>query len=328
MNKPIPSIERLLEKSAQSLALSASEKTLAREELHAFLQKNPLPKNNKASVPGFIFALRSSVAFILIVLVGGGVASAAEHALPGHALYPLKTKVTEPVRAMLSFDPQARSEFEIERVHRRLQEYAQLAAKHTEEDASEELARSLTAHVERAKEAIADLSADGEEPGALVAAHDLRVTLLAHAEVLETLDEQEQNTNIESDSLERALEVAIVESEHIASSSEAVLSSASDEELAKAVQEQEADAYELVDTIANELTQASEAFDVQDAQETKEQLAQASVLIEAAKNAQASGEFAEALLLFSDAHEKLGELTIIIEADSELGIDVIKENEE
>lgn len=328
MNENFSHTEDALKKTADSLVLSVSEKNSGREKLRAHLATRPLPVTTQKRSRAFLYGFRSVFALLLIVLMGSGAASAAEGSLPGNVLYPIKTRITEPVRAAFSLSPQARSEFETERVHRRLSEYAHLVTEHDTDDSSEELARSLATHVEKAKEAIAELSADGEESDALVAANDLRVTLLAHAEVLQRIEEQEDESVSEDDSFERALGVAIAESENIASSSQAVLSNASDEEVAEALDEQEENTDDLANAVTKELSRTDETFDAQDAEEAQEELAQASVLIEAAKEAEAKGSLKEALLLYADAHEKLGELTILIEADTELGLDVITEDEE
>lgn len=326
MNENFSHTEDVLKRTGDSLALSASEKNTGREKLQAFLQEHPLEKVAKKRSHALI-GFRFVFSLILIVLVGSGAASAAEGSLPGSVLYPIKVRVTEPVRAALSFSAQARSNFEIERANRRLSEYAQLVSEEGAEEADEELAHSLALHVESAKDAIADLSANGEESDALAAATDLHATLSAHAQVLEALAGQEEATSSDEHSLELALEAALSEAENIASSSEAALPGASDTEMADAIDVQEKSTEDLANAVSEGLARTVDTFDEDDAQKAEGELAKASELITAAKEAEAGGNLKEALLLYTDANEKLGQLTILIEADTELGVDIIKGEE-
>lgn len=323
MNENFSHTEHVLEKTADSLALSVSEKNNGREKLRTYLASHPLPMVAKKQSRAFLYGFRSAFALLLIVLMGSGVASAAEGSLPGSVLYPIKTRITEPVRAVLSFSSQSRSEFEIERANRRLSEYAHLATESESNEANEELAHSLLAHVQDAKEAIADLSIHGEESDALTAATNLRAMLSAHAQVIDQIQTEETK-----DSFEQALAGAITESETLASSSEAALPEATELEIAEAIDGQEKDTENLVEEVTKGLEQEPDSFDGDDARKAHEELDEAGVLIESAKNAEAEGNLQEALLLYTDANEKLGQLTILIEADTELGVDIIKNEEE
>lgn len=323
MNENFSHTEHVLEKTADSLALSVSEKNNGREKLRTYLASHPLPAVAKKQSRAFLYGYRSVVALLLIVLMGSGAASAAEGSLPGNVLYPIKTRITEPVRAALSLSPQARSQFEIERANRRLSEYAHLATESESIEANEELVHSLQKHVQDAKDAIEDLSKNGEESDALTAATDLHAMLSAHAHVIDQIQTEETK-----DSFEQALASAISESETLASSSEAALPEATEVEIAEAIDSQEKDTEDLVNEVTKGLGQESSSFDGDDARRAHEELNEAGVLIESAKNAEAEGNLKEALLLYTDANEKLGQLTILIEADAELGVDIIKDEEE
>lgn len=75
------------------------------------------------------FRFHSALASLLImVLAGGSVVSAAEGALPGDLLYPVKLNVTEPLQGALISGDVSRAHWEAKKTVRRLEEAETLAA--------------------------------------------------------------------------------------------------------------------------------------------------------------------------------------------------------
>lgn len=68
-------------------------------------------------------------AVFAVLMIGSGTSYAAENALPGDVLYPIKTVVNEGVRAAIAVSPTAQVEWQTERVSRRLSEVQVLAEK-------------------------------------------------------------------------------------------------------------------------------------------------------------------------------------------------------
>ncbi len=67
-------------------------------------------------------------AIALVALLGGGTSFAAQGALPGDVLYPVKVNVNEEVRAALTFSSEGKTELNAERAAVRLDEAEKLAA--------------------------------------------------------------------------------------------------------------------------------------------------------------------------------------------------------
>lgn len=63
----------------------------------------------------------------VVIIVSGGVVRASHSAVPGDFLYPLKVDVTEPLRAALTFSPQAKAELATSLTVERLSEAERLA---------------------------------------------------------------------------------------------------------------------------------------------------------------------------------------------------------
>ena len=121
-------------------------------------------------------------AMVLILVVGGGTAAAAEGALPGDILYPIKVHVNEEMRATLAVSPKAKADWAVDRAERRLEEAATLTlAGGLDEVTRAEIETNIDAHMRSAGEKRQELedkkdSSDASEVelkiGALLVARD------------------------------------------------------------------------------------------------------------------------------------------------------------
>jgi hypothetical protein len=105
-------------KDLQNIVLSKEEKSKIKQRV---LLRSPYASVN---LPIFVFIKRyaTTLATILLMAMTGGVAFASEKALPGNILYPVKIKITEPVRDLIKISPVAKIEWQAEKANRRLKE--------------------------------------------------------------------------------------------------------------------------------------------------------------------------------------------------------------
>jgi len=120
--------------SLRSRTLSVEEKNAMRQVLQAAVIRSRAdavqPERSVLGAFAFLFGrpfAMSALAIVLIIGSSWGVARAAEQALPGEVLYPVKTKVNEPLVGSFKRSDAARAEWEHERVARRLAEAETLA---------------------------------------------------------------------------------------------------------------------------------------------------------------------------------------------------------
>lgn len=123
--KTTPSV--VLRESSDSLRLTDYEKAIGRANLLRFMRANPV-EGRGFSLAHMLFkpvaaALSSAAA---LMLIGGGMAYAAEGSLPGDLLYPVKVHITEPLRSALSATPVTRAQWDVRQIERRLEEAAAL----------------------------------------------------------------------------------------------------------------------------------------------------------------------------------------------------------
>lgn len=148
--------------------LSDSERAHMTRVVREYAAMKPLPHTQSYSVSlsysWFTFAHRPiAAALVLVMVFGSGVSYAAENALPGDALYTVKTYINEPTRVALATNAEAKAEVQIELAERRIEEAAILAAEgRLDEETEDDLAVAFESHAEAVAEHIAEADADDE----------------------------------------------------------------------------------------------------------------------------------------------------------------------
>jgi len=170
----------------------------AREKTRALLSEyvkmrpvrgvEPLPFISLPANEFSLFFMRRSVPALaaVLVLIGGGTAAAAEGALPGDILYPIKVHVNEEMRATLATTPKAKADWQVSRAERRLEEAATLALSGKLDDVKRaELDTNLDAHVKIASENRIRLEDDNDAVGASEVDTNIQAVLIARENILD-----------------------------------------------------------------------------------------------------------------------------------------------
>ncbi|MBI3495414.1 hypothetical protein HY065_02195 [Candidatus Berkelbacteria bacterium] len=204
-----PTFEQLIE-DAQRTVLTPEEKYAAKNALIRFTNAHPVLAVRTA--PGLRHIWQRSAQTFLIrkpmiikilatagiaLVVGGGTAYAAEGALPGDALFPVKIHVNERVRAAFAVSPEARARLETKLAERRLDEAAELAAEgRLNARARAEVQANFAAHADRVQEHIADLRARHNFSAAANVAARLETSLAAHEKILKRFAEEDATSTV------------------------------------------------------------------------------------------------------------------------------------
>lgn len=184
--------------------LSDSERANMSRIVREYAAMKPLPHAQSYSVSlsysWFTFAHRPIAAALVLVLVfGSGVSYAAENALPGDALYAVKTYINEPAKVALATNAEAKAEVQIELAERRIEEAAILAAEgRLDEETEDDLAIAFESHAEAVAEHIAEADAD-DEGISMELASRFENRLAAHENILlevESSDESEHSARL------------------------------------------------------------------------------------------------------------------------------------
>lgn len=185
-----------LKKEAEHIRLSESEKRAMRGRLERAFAESA--SAGLVPSPLSFFAMRLVPATLSVLLVFGGVAYAAEDALPGEALYAVKTEFNERVREGIARSPEAKARWYAEAAERRAVEAEALAVRgELSAQAAEGLAERLEVHITRAEEFTRMVREEDGERGEALEMR-LAAALEAHAFVLDTVLEEEGEEGRES----------------------------------------------------------------------------------------------------------------------------------
>lgn len=198
-----------LKKEAEGIRLSHTERDAMRRALEYAMQSSGLVKSPIQIVPSpYLFIhqrLVSSLALVLVViLVGGTTAYAAEAAIPGDILYTVKVNLNESVRETLARGAEAKAEWYEEAANRRMQEAEALAARGTlTADVKVALEERFESHAEALEENIALV----EEKDPVIAAeisNRFESSVLAHSAIVARLGDGGGNDTSRRESIQFA----------------------------------------------------------------------------------------------------------------------------
>src|SRR3989344_6698441 len=199
-------LEDILKSIGQNIFFSKQEKKVLRENLEAYLKFHPVRMEEgerlhvqRSSVLVYslqVFLRKKAMPIILILALmfgGGGVSYAAEGAVPGDALYPIKVSVNEEVRDIVALTPEAKADWESRLVERRLEEAEKLAeATGAIPPAAQEIIEEkLEKHIEKLEIHLSRVEEKKNVAGAAEISAKLETTLRAHITVLEKVHERQ-----------------------------------------------------------------------------------------------------------------------------------------
>lgn len=210
--------ENIIQKAGEGseYKLSTSERANMTRIVREYAAMKPLPQTQSYSVSisysWLSFAHRPvAAALVLVMIFGSGVSYAAENALPGDALYTVKTYVNEPARVALAGSAEAKAEVQIELAERRIEEAAVLAAEgRLDSETENQLAVAFESHAAAVTENMAEADKEDDSASTELASR-FETRLAAHEDVLlqvESGDDTTHSTRL-ADAIRTATEEAI-----------------------------------------------------------------------------------------------------------------------
>src|SRR3989344_4240113 len=176
----------------RDIRLEAGEKEAMRDKLVSFVRANPTqsPATPQAQSPlpfftALPFALKLALSGLVLAVVGGGASVLAEHAVPGDALYGIKTSVNEPVQKLFVFGDKETGLYAVRMTERRLAEAEKLASSGalSAED-KDSLRAEILKNIENVHSSIVALRLNEDAAGAIELSTQLESSLRIHEQIL------------------------------------------------------------------------------------------------------------------------------------------------
>jgi len=298
-----------LQAATRSVRLTDTERAAVRESLALFMTLTP--RRTVASKRTMLFGrFTTSIATATAAALSmSGIAFAAEGALPGDVLYPVKVSVNEEVRSAFTVDAEAQARWETERAARRLVEAEVLASKgELSEERQRKIETRVKAHVNRVKETARELR-NAESPDVAAAAvANLEGTLRAHGRVIAAISAERNEPSSSLEESVREEESAIADERNL--NDEAVRSAERFPD--RAAEERRKAATKKIAKVRAYL-EASEEKDVIDAK-----LEDADERLLSGDELSAAGEGKAAFTAYVDAQRVAQEASIVAKASSDL----------
>ena len=263
----------------------------------------------------------------IIIAISGGVSVAAENSLPGDFLFPVKVKVNEEIRSAIALTPRAKAEWEIKVAERRLEEAEKLSAEgKLKAEVSAKIEENFKAHADRVQERIAKFEAEDKAE----VSSQFETSLNAHEAILEKLLNRAVNGKNELKKLEIKVESEADETSKIRKDSELKISEDTDTEV-----KVETAAQGRLNALENKIAEVEkfiqnmeQKLGVQATVETKARLELAKKMRAEGKVKFEAGLFGEAFKLFQQAHRIAQEAKLLIKVETELKLNMVRDNEE
>ncbi|KKW20007.1 MAG: hypothetical protein UY63_C0003G0020 [Parcubacteria group bacterium GW2011_GWA2_51_10] len=218
-------IEQLIQK-AKTIALSGGERAAMRHNLERIMEVGEAKEtlvvspisaasvHARARVPVFVWRRFAPLTLGLVLTLGIGTSFAAEGALPGEPLYPVKIHVNERIEYALATSPHAEAKVEATHAIKRLDEAEKLAhAGKLDAKINNEIRESFSNKVEAVDERIQNLKERGDLAASVEVRKGFEKSLAARSRILaELIDDGETPVATAAAALEvRAMRVEIVQ---------------------------------------------------------------------------------------------------------------------
>lgn len=206
MKKTNKRLENILREAKELVFLTEEEKQESLSRLMAYMKEHPVTKDQlmgHSSVSGTFASLLNfknyqpqyallSLAVLLVVGVSG-VSFAANNALPGDLLYPVKVSVNEKVLGYMQLSEASKARYNVQLTDLRLQELERVAVADKLSDANrEKIISLLNQHIKKAQKNANGTDDERNIIDSLQIDSDLEASLNAHKKILDQLATDEK----------------------------------------------------------------------------------------------------------------------------------------
>ncbi len=328
---------------AKQIKLSSTEKDNMRMSLDLFTRAHPvrnagtgrllLRAKSKSYISAFaeIFSLKSlttkpqfmAIALIIALLIGGGTSFAAERALPGDILYPVKVGVNEEVRSFVAFTNQAQAELDTQLAQRRLEEAEKLASEgRLNTKVRADLESRFEGHAQAFEDQAKKIDSKQSTNTSLEVNSDFETALKAHEQVLGQIANGKADTRIQIEPLLLKVRARLGTAVKARSNVEARVSAEADGEFKASSAGKLKAAENKVDEVRRFVTQIKASVSADSYVQAEAQLNTAENVIARGKTEVEAQTYGKAFASFQEAIRIAQEAKLLVAAEDENNIEI------
>ena len=313
---------------ARSVSLKEEEKSAMRQTLVSFVRTHPVmigvETRQVEQRPGILQGLVSlmfkpmPLVLIIALIFGGSASFAAEQALPGDALYPVKVRVNEEVRGWVTLTPEAKAQWEARKAERRLLEAEKLVSRgEFNTQASAHIEENFEAHAQRVTERTEAFSDKENFEAAADVSARFETSLMAHERILEKLVnelEGTENAHGELTSLTQSVGARLAIAARARASAEGRVSGITQAQAGKAAEGKKRSAENKIAEVRRLIERAKDSLGPEATLKAAARLTVAEQRVAEGRVKMDAGAYGEAFMLLSEAHQVAQEGKLLIEA--------------
>jgi hypothetical protein len=322
-----------LNKAKREVRFELEQKEALKKRLLQYIEAERLVREQKLtrqdiiqrSAVGIVPKPMTILAVIVIAaLVGGGTSFAAQNALPGDLLYPVKVNVNEKITLAFKASAKAKAEYEADLAARRLEEAAELAAEsRLNAEARTQVESRFQAFADRVEARIDALRAEGNVQGAADVASRFETALRAHEQILTRFEARGGDVAVEVRPLGTAVRGVLNLVVGARTELESDVAASENKAEVKVAAEGKVNAAENVIASTEAFIESRKAkLGAEAAAEAEARLQAAGDLVVQAKTKVQAEAYGEAFTLASQAIRVAQEARALVEARTELNVDV------
>jgi hypothetical protein len=262
-----------------------------------------------------------TVVLIIILIFGGGTSLAAEKALPGDFLYPVKVNINEEARGLVSFSTKDQAAWKIRQVERRLLDGEKLII---QQRFTDEVRRDLEIRFdEQAAEFFnqtARLATQNNLGDVIELQSNFEATLRAHDDVLRQLGSSEEGLKIILQSWLDKVGLAADQATKFRQQAEAQVAGPDQGQFITAAEAKRNSVEQQLTEVRELLIKLKLSTEVQTAAEAN--LKQASLKILQGANATDAQNYGQAFANFQEAERLVNTTRLVILAEQQLGLEI------
>lgn len=192
-------------KKIKEIRLNKTDKKAVRDNLVLFMKEHPsVISEDRGRLTSYtrsnsFFPLSVNklilkpmpIIIILALMIGSGTSLAAQGAMPGDVLYPVKLSVNERVASWVAVSDEAQADWEVRVATRRLQEAEELSSEgRLDAKALATIEAKFDAHADKVSDRIEEFKAKEDFEAAIEVASNFEVSLRAHEKILSHMGEE------------------------------------------------------------------------------------------------------------------------------------------